>query len=76
MLPKFFMTVRMSAERSGCFYSSRSRPARLVTYLEALEVAEEEPGVDHVAVLPPSCGDDGEVESDMEDVPDLSLIHI
>ena len=51
---------------SGAFYSSRLRPARLVTYLEALETAEEEPHVDHFSVLPPRDGDVG----DLEDVPD------
>ena len=48
---------------------SRLRPARLVTYLEALETAEEEPHVDHFTVLPPRDGD-VDAESDLEDVPD------
>ena len=55
---------------SGAFYCSRLRPARLVTYLEALETAEEEPHVDHFTVLPPRDGDVGDAESDLEDVPD------
>ena len=43
---------------------------RLVTYLEALETAEEEPHADHFTVLPPRDGDVGDAESDLEDVPD------
>ena len=52
------------------FYCSRLRPARLATYLEALETAEEEPHADHFTVLPPRDGDVGDAESDLEDVPD------
>ena len=57
---------------SGAFYCSRLRPGRLVTYLEALETAEEEPHVDHFTLLPPRFGDvgDHDAESDLEDVPD------
>ena len=55
---------------SGAFYCSRLRPARRVTYLEALEAAEEEPHADHFTVLTPRDGDVGDAESDLEDVPD------
>ena len=55
---------------SGAFYCSRLRPARLVTYLEALETAEKEPHEDHFTVLPPRDGDVGDAESELEDVPD------
>ena len=55
---------------SGAFYCPRLWPARLVTYLKAMETAEEEPHVDHFTVLPLRDGDVGDAESDLEDVPD------
>ena len=55
---------------SGAFYCSRLWPARLVTYLEALETAVEDPHVEHFTVFPPLDGDVGDAESDLEDVPD------
>ena len=55
---------------SGAFYCFWLWPVRLVTYLEAMETAEEEPHVDHFTVLPLRDGDVGDAESDLEDVPD------
>ena len=58
------------ASDSGAFYCSRLEPARLVTYLEALETAAEELHGDNFTVLPPPDGDVGDAESDLEDAPD------
>ena len=56
---------------SGAFYCSWLWPARLVTYMEAMETAEESRmWMDHFTVLPLRDGDVGDAESDLEDVPD------
>ena len=56
---------------TNTFYSGtrRLRPARIVTYLDAMEVVEEG-NADAIVVLPPEAGDDGAAASDTEDVPD------
>ena len=57
---------------SRSFYSGArvrpARPARIVTYLEAIEEAGTDNGVDKIVVLPPDNGDNREADSDVEDI--------
>ena len=47
-----------------------ARTARIVTYLEAIVKAGSDEGVDSIVVLPPDTGDNGDAETDLEDVVD------
>ena len=51
------------------FYARPRQPARIVTYVEAIEVAVESAAHATIVVLPPENGDDPDGESDLEDVP-------
>ena len=45
-----------------------ARTARIVTYLEAIEAAGTDEGVENIVVLPPDNGDNRDADSDVEDI--------
>ena len=57
---------------SRSFYSGPrvqpARTARIVTYLEAIEAAGTDEGVENIVVLPPDNGDSRDADSDVEDI--------
>ena len=57
---------------SWSFYSGArvqpARTARIVTYLEAIEAAGTDEGVENIVVLPPDNGDNRDADSDVEDI--------
>ena len=57
---------------SRSFYSGPrvqpARTARIVTYLEAIEAAGTDEGVENIVVLPPDNGDNRDADSDVEDI--------
>ena len=57
---------------SRSFYSGArvqpARTARIGTYLEAIEEAGTDKGVQNIVVLPPDNGDNRDADSDIEDI--------
>ena len=57
---------------SRSFYSGPrvqpARTARIVTYLEAIEAAGTDEGVENIVVLPPDNGDSRDADRDVEDI--------
>ena len=57
---------------SRSFYSGPrvqpARTARIVTYLEAIDAAGTDEGVENIVVLPPDNGDNRDADSDVEDI--------